>query len=366
MTALRDNQRQALGAVLALVLMLPGVAARGDDAQAKLREQRRQKIEAMSQAERERLEHNFKVFTDLPVDQQKRLRQLDQDLRQNPDLRPVMDEYVRWFSTLSLGQRDDLRKETDPRRREELVRKFREEHEKSPQRQGPFARRGQFGPRGLNPTELAAVLEIIERAIKDAQVLNPRQLNELKSKEGLARQIFIYEVAYNRETAEKRNPPFGWATPEVLEEMTSKVGNKDIARWMTRVSPAERAPGFVWPIYQGLLSEFEQLKPTEADLDAFFVTLDGKQLDEVMKHPPDRQQMQLTRLYMEKHREKYPKFPDWPGGWLFRGGERQGFPPREGQRPPGEGRPDNPDQPRRQFQPKKPGERPEKQPRPQA
>src|SRR5260370_281071 len=76
-------------------------------------ELREREIANKSEAERARLQRNFKTFRELPPDEQKKLRRLDLELKEDTrnlgSLRVVMNEYYDWLATLTPGQQQDLR-----------------------------------------------------------------------------------------------------------------------------------------------------------------------------------------------------------------------------------------------------------------
>src|SRR6185437_6260023 len=95
----RSNLHPARLAIVALVVWSGG-AARGDSLTAQQRELREREIANKSEAERARLQRNFRAFRELPADEQQRLRNLDLELKEDArnlgSLRVVMNEYYDW------------------------------------------------------------------------------------------------------------------------------------------------------------------------------------------------------------------------------------------------------------------------------
>src|SRR2546425_8013 len=94
---------------LAFVALLVGcaAAARGDSLTAAQRELREREIANKSEAERARLQRNFKMFRELPADEQKKFRELDRELKEDSrnqgSLRAIMNDYYDWLATLTPG-----------------------------------------------------------------------------------------------------------------------------------------------------------------------------------------------------------------------------------------------------------------------
>src|SRR5262245_13559360 len=126
--------RVAFVAICCIAAVAAGsVAALGDSSGAGLREQREKDIAAKSEAERARLQRNFKAFQDLPAAEQEKLRQFDrllkEDARNGGNLRTVMNDYYDWLASLTPGQAHDLREIGDPNRREKRVRELLKEQQ---------------------------------------------------------------------------------------------------------------------------------------------------------------------------------------------------------------------------------------------
>src|SRR5262245_36177846 len=173
MTTRRINRRMRFAlAGLALAVALQGAAALGDATVAQQREQRQKEIAGKSEAERARLQRNFKAFRELPPAEQERLRRLDRELKDDAraggNLRAIMDEYYNWLATLTPGQQQDLHPTDDPAhpekndatRREIRVRELLKEQQDQIDATG--AGRGGGAPLRLGSKDLATVLGIVE------------------------------------------------------------------------------------------------------------------------------------------------------------------------------------------------------------
>jgi hypothetical protein len=79
----------------------------------------------------ESLRHGLQAFLSLPEGRQKRLRQLDQDLHDEDSatsvrLQRVLDRYAEWLQRLPDADRQRVQRETDPKKRLQLIREIRE------------------------------------------------------------------------------------------------------------------------------------------------------------------------------------------------------------------------------------------------
>jgi hypothetical protein len=294
---------------------------RGDTSQAD-RDLRWRQIAEKSESERSRLQRNFREFRSLPAEEQQRLHTLNDQLKQNEreqgGLRGVMTQYHEWLGTLTVGQREDLRKQTDPNIREKRVRELlREQQEHAESTTLPAT--GAKSPRGLSSDDLAAVLAVTEKALIGQQMLSDEEKALLKDKVGLARHMLVMEMAYRRPGI----PPMGQFgfNPKVVDAMAAKISNP---RQRNIVQSRERLLEKSWAMFMllkgGLINEYESKKPDDATLELFFVQLPSHKQDEVMRLPHDRQQQKLTQLYLEKKSEsnpnEYPR-PPRPGFWAM-------------------------------------------------
>jgi hypothetical protein len=335
----RSNLHRAGLALVALLLWL-GAAARGDSLTAAQRELREREIANKSEAERARLQRNFKTFRELPADEQKKLRRLDLELKEDArnlgSLRVVMNEYYDWLLTLTPGQAQELRDERDPNRREMLVRELLKQQQDQALASGS-ARAGKLFP-GLTAGDLAAALGVIEKVMKDKQILSAEELQQLQSKKGVARHAYVLELAFRRGPGGAPGP-FPWNSPQVFDAIVESISGerqRDHIR-EPHQNPQERQRRLNWALMGGFGAEYEKMKPTRGELEKFFVQLKSHEQDEIMRLPYDQQQQQLTRMYMTKMSiedpDNYPRPPQAP--FWMRGPRGGGF-RAQGQPRPGD------------------------------
>lgn len=110
--------------LLVCLALLPFFMA-ADDSSSARRQENLRRVGDMTPTERQRLEENYWSFQKLPPDEQARLRKLQADIENDPELKSALKEYETWANTLSPGQRNELRRTTDPRERMNLIEDFR-------------------------------------------------------------------------------------------------------------------------------------------------------------------------------------------------------------------------------------------------
>jgi hypothetical protein len=333
----QKNKRAArlvagLFAGAALATIWGHAAALGDQSAADLREQHEKEIAAKSEAERARLQRNFKEFRALPAAEQERLRQferhLKEDARSGGNLRTVMNEYIDWLATLTPGQAQDLREIDDPNRRERRVHELLKEQADA----ADPAKAGNSPPK-LSSQDLAAVLEVIEQAMRKKQTLTQDELKQLDSKKDLAHLVYVIELALRRPSPGSQ-PPHPWMSKDVMEEMLGNISNAKLAKQIQHSLPGERWQRLFRAVFSGIRAEYGSRKPDQQDLELFFVELKPTEQDEIMRLPFDQQQAQLMHKFLVKKSaedpDAYPKPPQMPP-WLKRPlGAGRGGPGRAG------------------------------------
>jgi hypothetical protein len=314
---------------MALAVTVCCALARGDTLTPEVREARRVEISRKSESERARLQRNFKAFRDLPPAEQDWLRRFAKELKDDDrgegKLRRVMHEYYDWYLALTPGQAADVRKESDPLRRDKAVRDLLKKQQELADSTGTKA--GAKAPRGLGLEDLDAVMTIVEEAIR--HFLSPEEIEQLKKKRGVARHSYLLDLAFQQRPGAG---PLGlpqWWTKNVLEAMVDAVTNPGQKHQLK--TNIERGPRVI--LLQLLIGgvnaeyeiEHEKIKPTQDTLERFFVQLSSAEQDEIMRLPFDQQQKKLLDAYLTKKSledpDNFPKPPQFP--WLKRLREQQ-------------------------------------------
>jgi hypothetical protein len=310
---------------LAIGVALCCALARGDAITPEARENRRQEIARKSEAERARLQRNFKAFRDLPQAEQDWLRQFTRELKADDrgegKLRRVMHEYHDWLLTLTPGQAEDLRREPDPHRRDRSVRELLKKQQEQADATG--AQTGVKTPRGLNSDDLDAVLAVVEKTIRN--YLSPEEMEHLKKRHGVARHIYVLDLAFQQRAG---TGPLGmpqWlAKKEVVESMVDAVAQPGLKHQLqTNIDRGARMMLIRWMVL-GVRAEYqaehEKIKPAQDALEKFFVQLKPSEQDEIMRLPFDQQPQKLMDSYLNKKSiedpDNFPKPPEFP--WFDR------------------------------------------------
>lgn len=327
----------AIGLALACASSCASDAWGADAAKPSLREQRQQEIAAKSEADRARLARSFKAFRELPSTEQERFRQFDRELKEDSktggNLRVIMDEYYNWLATLTPGQQKDLREIADPTRREIRVRELIKEQQDRAEAVISGKGAGANAPPRLGAKDLASVMDVIEGALRSKFLLTPEDEKQLKAKQekgnDLARNVYLWDVAFKTRGPAQPNP---WASPKVIDSMIEAISNEKLAGHIKAAQALERWRRLVQVVYGGLLGEFEKIKPSQDELERYFVQLSAEQQDDIMRLPFDQQQQRLLHVYITKMSvedpDRFPKPPLLPP--QFRGPR---FIPRPNARP---------------------------------
>lgn len=191
----------------------------------------RERIEQMTQSQRDRVKHRFKKFQEMSASRRNELRNLHADLQTAPDakeLKQALERYNTWLTSLSVGERDDLRRKLskaktpreqrqivlekkrevdverllqsahrfdreeykrtrDPARKEEILARIRETY--------AYGRQRRRSPT-LKPEELDAVVNVIAGLLKPT----PKQTAEWQKLEPQQRRLQIMIAALQEHT----------------------------------------------------------------------------------------------------------------------------------------------------------------------
>jgi len=305
---------------MAALTMLSGAGAENPgEMPADVAEARRQEIERMSVVDRERLKRKFKTFLSLPESRRAVYRQLDRQLEADEqaggNLRRVMHAYYNWLTTLSPWQWEELRKAANHSEKMELIRKFKQEQkikQARPRRVYP----GSLGPnlgrflgfgRRLSSADLAGVMQVAENSVP----LSRDVRRELEKHEGLDRYLLALEAVLKPDAALGRSGGRAWPSEPLIQKMLAAVSDAGIRKQLAAIpKPDRRRRELVKLIVAGLVAELhaeaERHKPSEKDINKFFVQLDDVRRDEIMRLPTEQAQRRLVLLYALQHRDKSP------------------------------------------------------------
>jgi hypothetical protein len=301
-----QTQRLAIliGTALLALLGQGGVCRAESEAEIQKR------IASMPAPQRERLARNFEAFKRMSPAERDKYRKLHQELTADPksaQLRNLMQEYFEWMKTLDIRQRTDLREEKNPELRQEMVAHFRIE-QKHKQELGliPTNQDGSGkGPgRGLSKEDLGNVMRIFENKIYASNAIPKVAWDRIGTLSGVDRyRVFLETVC---EPGEKGEPaPARKLSPETFTEMANGISDEQ-QRHQVLSKPAgfSQARELFLLIARGMIQQLRQEIGQNAagdeTLRRFFVDLDSKRKDEVMKAPQDQRVTLLVNFYMQK------------------------------------------------------------------
>jgi len=287
------------------------------DASLDTRQSHRKEIEAMSETKRARLKRNFAVFKKLETNEPDRFRQireLHRAVEQDSELRKVMDAYYSWLATLSPWRREELRKQNDTQNRLQLIQKFKDEQEgRRAGRQdlffGEFSRSVGVSPflrnvPKLSPEDVAAVMNVIERHLQ----LSQQQRKNLQSMSQLERHLHMLE-RLSRSRVPNRSDRSFRDLSNLTNEMIDAISDQQVRQWLQSRRFSEQGRAFQRLVVGALLRERQvknqRHKPSDQELQAYFLNLSLKDRDEIMQLRPDQAKAALMRKYIAANRDEF-------------------------------------------------------------
>jgi|GEM_PF-3231151 len=389
-------------AVAGILAAGPLVLERGNPALATAHDE----IAGMSEVERATLKRKYDQYRSLKEEQRAALRNLHQELETDRgsgarDL-GTLQVYCDWLKTIDAWQQDELGRLDDPqakaKRVSEIVNARRAEVLADASRDDENAPSGQaqFQPPRLSEDQLTKVFDQLAKRL----ALTEEEQKAIDALHGLKR--FGVQSRHIKKTISNPGKFFPSISMDELSQMANASGNPEFVTLLAS-GPGEQAirkRQAIFTIFSSLHDQLlrESAQSTDAELQAYFVTLAAEEQDEQLQLRADefKTQLRLKRLESDPDvleletllgkqysaaKRRLQKFqgaggfrgPQGPGGPPFdprRDGESGGrprpfqdkfgkFPPRR----PGEGRagddggpPERPDGERR---PPRPGRPPE-------
>jgi len=322
----------ALGLWCAMVAMAAESTSPVSEDEAGLIQQRRERIAAMSVADRDRLARALARFKELDRAEQQRLRELQKGIESSPHgdrLVRIVDQYYDWLASLSAGKRAEIQALPPAERLTKVKHELAEQASHNQNRLGlpDYLVLGNW---------LRTQFE--ERVF--AGIDNDKRREELRSQPEARRRT---AVAYwiSRQLREGDGPrPLDQLTSQSMDELATQLSpagraqleragsveakRRIIGRWLHDFSQRVSRRQF-----GSLLEDI-----SEEELTVFFETrLDDERREQLLSQSPDDMWHELRWEYMRS------QMPDLFEGRSFRGrGEFRGGPP--GSRP--DGRPAGP------------------------
>lgn len=300
-----------LAVSLVVMITLPLLLGAGND-KASSQSNPRQDIARMSKEEQAKLKRQYEAFQAMTLAQRDKYRSLHHTLNENSakgrELAKAAQVYRDWLKTLSAWEISELRRETDPKKRIELVRKFKEEHVREKERRSfgkgsvPYMGRG-AGPK-LPRDDLIKIVELIGERIK----LSSEDRKTLESETGLKRLLHIASLAL-RGTDGRR-----WPDDTLMKDILAKVSDGRVRRYLSDASKSESRRGslrrlIAASLFAEMQADLKNRQPSNEQIESFFLELDSRKRDELTGLSAEEAKRRLRFLYMTSHRDE--DAPDW-------------------------------------------------------
>ncbi|MEZ5942872.1 MAG: hypothetical protein R3C18_15880 [Planctomycetaceae bacterium] len=310
-----------------VVFVILAVAAspflvRGNQAVESLKKVHQEEIASLSESDRARIvERNFETFTSLPEAERNAYislhTRLVEDKKKTGHLSATLDTYSSWLRTLEPYQREELKQESDPGKRVELIKEFLHEQSEEAARNavanqmesvsGPPQGGGRGGWRTppLPPEALARIMEEIEAIMFHR--LDTGQRSELEHLEGLARYVRL--LHFVREESVKRDDGrlFSMRDETELQKVISVIEDSRIRESLGEAgTPFQRMRWHIL-LHFSLRNELEKETraerrlPSADTLEADFNALPKDMQDKLLSLSSDDFIDELTRLNEERN-----------------------------------------------------------------
>lgn len=281
---------------------------------------------------RNQLAKNREALDALDSAGQQDLHQLDTQLNDSDELAAVAADYHGWLRTLRPWQRDEIRKSSAADTQKlTLILEYLDEQERQQAARSlggtqTAAALGQ-GP-ALNSEDFARVISTIETHLSPTQ---KQKLATQDSQQGTARAMIVLElstdVAGNGPRPSVRPRPgqerfrSRWPNPELARDIVNSIHSESLK---TRLLEIDEPDGtrlrvgllVVRGLAHEAYREFQRKRPSDRDIQEYFVGLSREKQDDLMRLPPSESKQRLRRmLYQQNNPEAifnpltlYPRF----------------------------------------------------------
>ncbi|MCA9075193.1 MAG: hypothetical protein KDA93_09175 [Planctomycetaceae bacterium] len=269
--------------------------------------ERRQAIELMSTAERQRLERNFTQFQQMTEAEREQYRQLHAELAEDAAnnhgrANEALLTYRNWLQTLSPSKRIEISEESDSAGKVRLIREVIEQRQDEELELRAGEALGRLGSiPSLKPEDMERVLTIIGEAIEPEI-----PVDELEGFEGLSRTLKMFEVMGRR-----REKLVVLLTEERLQAIKSALTNDSDRRMLEYLADNRPAPPQLASIKltvtliknlevaarRGLRKE--QVTPEK--LQTYFDSLSLSEQDELLELSASQFRAELRRQYADEN-----------------------------------------------------------------
>ncbi len=285
---------------------------------------------------RNQLAKNRQALDALDAAEQHDLDQLDTQLNDSNDLAAVAADYHGWLRTLRPWQRDEIRKSSaGDTRKLTLILEYLDEQEQQQTVRSlggtqAAAALGQ-GP-ALNSEDFARVIATIETHLSPTQ---KHKLATQVSQQGTARAMIVLELSTDVAGNPARNGPrpsvrprpgqerfrSRWPNPELTRDIVNSIHSESLKTWLLEGDePDSKRLRVGLLVVRGLAHEayreFRRKRPSDRDIQEYFVGLSREKQDDLMRLPPSESKQRLRRmLYQQDNPEAvfnpltlYPRF----------------------------------------------------------
>jgi hypothetical protein len=270
---------------------------------------------------RNQLAKNREALDALDSAGQQVLDQLDTQLNGSDELAAVAADYHGWLRTLRPWQRDEIRKlsATDTRKIT-LILEYLDEQERQQAVRTlggtqTAAALGQ-GP-SLNSEDFARVISTIETHLSPTQ---KQKLATQDSRQGTARAMIVLELSTDVAGTGTRNGPrpsvrprpgqerfrSRWPNPELAHDILNSIHSESLKTWLLETDePDGKRLRVGLLVVRGLAHEayreFQRKRPSDRDIQVYFVGLSREKQDDLMRLPPSESKQQLRRMLYQQN-----------------------------------------------------------------
>jgi len=297
-----------------LLVGIPWIVWASANPEPEERAQRRQKIQNMSKAERERLQRNLERFQKLSPEKQAELRTIDETVRQDDELKSTLAVYDRWLHSLNPWQRQELRKAESVRERIQVVQSInaerKQQQQKLEQQEKEFEEllKKNLSYPGRKPDwvllsdrELDGMMAILDQDYGSNVQLRP---NSLPGKAAYNLQLLAIALKAN---IESRGLDSARETPlpeKTIQRMIATLEDPKVKDHMQKIYEDRQSRGFVghlvWKLQIAWWNEARRQFPDQSELDQIAERLGGRVLADFERLKEEHPGRAYTRIWWIK------------------------------------------------------------------
>lgn len=297
-----DGFRRSMAIASAMFGMTIAAVAAPPATPSKTLHERHDQVMKMSQIERDHLTRNMAAFEQLSPERQDHYRQLTQQLaddkKSGGQLSTLLQTYSAWLGTLTPGQREQLRLETDSQRKLALVQRFKDEQYRQVESYATNTDSVDDGPRPFGvpkPMSQADLQNVLKVLVADLPE------NDRQRFSGQLRPEQAVEIL-RRSIQNAPKGPRSWPSEDLQESLVAALPVQ--ARTLIRRSPVATREKIVGYLFLSLMYQAEELRPRypgDEDLRRFLDDLEPEVQAELRKHKMEDMKLEVFRRYMDQN-----------------------------------------------------------------